>query len=500
MPGQEANLLLQTLPPRQTSLELQVKLLDCPPGFILSDNECICDPRPYIGLRCDANKFYSFLSPGFWAGLVDYENETVLATGTAPTGFCDYNGTQEESLGVRLPRNISQLDEAVCGKSRTGVLCGDCRPGYTTYFHSPNFRCKPADSTTCHVGWLFYILSEIVPVTIMFITVLALNISFTSGAINGFIFFAQLLDTLNVDAFGIITYPTAISVLAQGYQVIYGFFNLDFFNIDALSFCLWSNTTALDMLAFKYVTIVYALLLVVSVVVLTHRCGGRYLSKCCRITKLKTSVIHGISTFLVICYAQCVKVSLTLLLGYTYALERGNRMNLSTVVFLNANLPHFTGRHLIYALPALFFLLTLGIVPPLLLLAYPLLNKILALCGMEDSKLVNCVSKFLPIGSLKPLLDSFQGCFKDNLRFFAGLYFIYRWIPLIIDASTSSNSTFYLTVEILLVSILAWHAVCQPYVNRAHNIIDNLLLFNLAIINTISFGNYYRSLNYGQRR
>ena len=500
MPGQEASLLLQTLPPRQTSLELQVKLLDCPPGFIVADNECICDPRPYIGLRCDANKFYSFISPGFWAGLVTHENGTVLATGTAPTGFCDYNGTQEESLGVRLPRNISQLDEAVCGKSRTGVLCGDCRPGYTTYFHSPNFRCKPADPTMCQVGWLFYVLSEIVPITIMFITVLALNISFTSGAINGFIFFAQLLDTLNVDAFGIITYPTAISILAQVYQVIYGFFNLDFFNIDALSFCIWSNATALDMLAFKYITIVYALLLVVSVVVLTHRCGGRYLGKCCRITKLKTSVIHGISTFLVICYAQCVKVSLTLLQGYTYALQRGNRMNVPTIVFLNANLPYFTGRHLIYALPALFFLLTLGIVPPLLLLAYPLLNKILALCGIEDSKLVNCVSKFLPIGSLKPLLDSFQGCFKDNLRFFAGLYFIYRWIPFIVDASTYSNSTFYLTVEILLVSILTLHAVCQPYLTRTHNIVDILLLFNLAIITAISFGNYYRSRNYGQRR
>ena len=500
-PGQTANLLLQTLPPRQTSLELQIKLVDCHPGFTLSeDNECICDPRPYIGLRCDANRFYSYLSPGFWAGLVYNGNRTVLATGTAPSGFCDYNGTEEESLGVRLPRNISDLDEAICGKSKTGILCGNCRQGYTTYFHSPDFLCKPADPTLCKVGWLFYIISELVPVTVMFITVLALNISFTSGAINGFIFFVQLLDSLNVDAFGIITYPTAISVLAQGYQVIYGFFNLDFFNIEVLSFCLWPNATALDMLVFKYVTIVYALFLVVIVVLVTNKCGGRYLGKCCRITKLKTSVIHGISTFLVICYAQCVKVSLTLLQGYQYALQRGNRMNLPTVVFLNANLPYFTGRHLIYALPALLFLLIIGVIPPMCLLIYPLLNKVLALCGIEDSKPVNFISKLLPISSLKPLLDSFQGCFKDNLRFFAGLYFIYRWIPFIIDASTYSNSTFFLILGIILVCILALHAVIQPYSMRTHNIVDNLLLFDLIVINAVSFGNYYRSRNYGQRR
>lgn len=56
-------------------------------------------------------------------------------------------------------------------------------------------------------------------------------------------------------------------------------------------------------------------------------------------------------------------------------------------------------------------------------------------------------------------------------------------------------------MEILLVSILTLHAVtCQPYLTRAHNIVDILLLFNLAIINAISFGNYYCSRNYGQRR
>ena len=55
-------------------------------------------------------------------------------------------------------------------------------------------------------------------------------------------------------------------------------------------------------------------------------------------------------------------------------------------------------------------------------------------------------------------------------------------------------------MEILLVSILTLHAVCQQYLTRAHNIVDILLLFNLAIINAISFGNYYCSRNYSQRR
>ena len=128
-----------------------------------------------------------------------------------------------------------------------GTLCGSCRPNYTVHYHSPDFLCKPVDKSLCKLGWFFYILSELVPVTAVFITVLILNISFTSGAVNGFILFCQLIDSLDVDATGIITltFPQAIgrtiTYPTQVYQVIYGFFNLDFFNSEPLSFYLWNG-------------------------------------------------------------------------------------------------------------------------------------------------------------------------------------------------------------------------------------------------------------------
>ena len=55
-------------------------------------------------------------------------------------------------------------------------------------------------------------------------------------------------------------------------------------------------------------------------------------------------------------------------------------------------------------------------------------------------------------------------------------------------------------MEILLLCVLALHSICQPYIKRAHNIIDTLLLTDLAIINAISFINYYRVINYGERK
>ena len=497
--GQRANLSLQTHPPRQSYIELEVELAECPPGFISSDGiECTCSSHSYIGLvKCDTNTLHSYLMRGFWIGQVNSDSNE-LATGLCPVDYCNYDDQiSENEPTVRLPQRVDQLDRTICGEARTGVLCGKCRDGFTTYFHSPHYQCKSQNTVLCKVGWLFYILSEIVPVTIVFITVLALNISFTSGAINGFILFSQLVYSLKIDESSLLTFPTGIQVMSYIYEIIYGFFNMDFFNVDAMSYCLWPNATALDMIAIKYITIIYVLFLIFGVIWVANRCGGRCFGKWCRITTLKSSVIHGITAFLIICYAQNLKVSLTLLTQYNYNLQRGSTLEVRRIVYLNGNLFYFRGWHLLYAIPALFFLLTIGVLPPILLLAYPFFNKVLALCGWEESKGIKVISRKLRIINLKPLLDSFQGSFKDNLRFFAGLYFLYRWIGLFLAATYSNYGLFYTVVEISLIIILALHAICQPYIERIHNIIDTLLFADLAVINALSFANYYISQSSG---
>ena len=156
--------------------------------------------------KCNRQKFHSHLIPGFWAGLIsDRSNPNRMELATSICPFCDYSTGESDASGIILPRDISKLTNYVCGTTRRGILCGSCQTNYTVHFHSPDFLCKPVDRALCKVGWLFYILSELVPVTAVFITVLALNISFTSGTVNGFILFSQLIDSLDIDASGIIT-------------------------------------------------------------------------------------------------------------------------------------------------------------------------------------------------------------------------------------------------------------------------------------------------------
>ena len=160
--------------------------------------------------------------------------------------------------------------------------------------------------------------------------------------------------------------------------------------------------------------------------------------------------------------------------------------------WFNGELIHLGKDHWIYAAPAIFCLLTVGLFPPVLFLTYPLLNKTLALFGLEEKKPFHL---FLSTSWLKPLLDSFQGCFKDNLRFFAGLYFLYRWTFLLFHWGMGNFGAYYTGTGGILVYMLTLHTICQPYIKRMHNIIDTLLFANLVLINSLSFFNYHKTRN-----
>lgn len=500
-PGHNASLLMSAVSPRQIYIKMEVKLAKCPPGFKLNEMAvCVCNAEAYSGVfKCDLENFRSHLHLGYWAGLMKTDTNKLELV-FSPCPFCDYSlsmASKPDMAFVPLPQDYSKLSETVCGQSRTGIACSLCQDNYTIHFHSPTFQCKPEEPFVCSWGWLFYILSELVPVTLVFIIVLGFNISFTSGAINGFILFIQLFQLLDIHASGTIVLPDSmkheIHDWTQSYQIIYGIFNLNFFNSESLSFCLWKGASALDMHAIKYITILYTLVLVVAVIWIMKSCGGKCFGKFCRITSVKTSIIHGISTFLVISYAQCVQISLLLLMPANFSADEDSGFSPPIRVWLNSELSYFSKEHLPYALPAVFFLFTIGLLPPALLLGYPLLNKVLTALGCEN---VNLISQQISVSSLKPLLDSIQGCFKDNFRFFSGLYFLYRWIILVIFMTPDVFNVYYTVVSAVLLFILTLHTICQPYIKRVHNIIDTLLFANLLLINFLTSFNYHRNHSY----
>lgn len=96
---------------------------------------------------------------------------------------------------------------------------------------------------------------------------------------------------------------------------------------------------------------------------------------------------------------------------------------------------------------------------------------------------------------MKPLFDSFQSCFKDKYRYFAGLYFLYRLVALISFLASDSLTKFYIALEVQLITMLTLQATTYAYRKRWHNILDALLFADLAVINAMTMYNYDRAKN-----
>ena len=287
-----------------TIAAMNVSLLPCPPGFYYNNTsmscECAADnpAKAFAGMtRCNTSAFYAYIQYGFWGG---YDSLNKFYTALCPLSFCALTTSSSNPRYLHaLPISKDELNNVMCGNNRKGILCGECQVNNSVYYRSSNYKCK--QNRFCKLGFLFYILSEIIPTVILFSVIIAFNVSFTSGNINGFIVFCQVLSTtiLNIK-----TWNKKIMTTISLFNMFYGILNLDFFNADKLSFCLWEGATVMDILAFKYVTVLFALILVIGLIVLMN---SRFCTKLNKKVKTNLSVIHGLSAFLVICYTQCTK-------------------------------------------------------------------------------------------------------------------------------------------------------------------------------------------------
>lgn len=512
-PGVKATVQLSTLDFRTSQLSVNMIIGPCPPGFVLhsyvdtntyTSRVCLAKLKniTFLGiLYCNQREQTAVLKSGYWIGNDRNENVNLthqLMSGLCPNNFCSYNKSSKYfEYTYTLPASTSydKLDEYICGPDRTGILCGQCSDGNSVFFHSITYKCSI--NVKCKYGGIFYILSEIIPITAIFLIIIFFNIQLTAGSVNGFLFFVQFINIMQIDGNGYINTNSVIESCSSIYSFIYGIFNLNFFASDELSFCLWKGATTLDVLAFSYVSVVYSLLLViVTVIIIRYFC---FQSKMClRNNASQQSVLHGITAFLVLCYAQCTKVSLLILTpGYINIIEPDFSKHTSTVVFLKGDISFFSGKHLLYAIPALFFTITIIIVPPTLLLVYPLCYELFTLLRIEETVLVHFACRVVPLEKFKPLFDSIQGCFKDKHRYFAGLYFVYRFLALVLYVTLSNSLIKYYTVlEIQFIAMLCIQTVMRPYKVNWHNILEIFLLTALAIINSMTLFNLSMSNEY----
>lgn len=211
-PGDTGVLVIRTSIMTTIAVAVSFVLGECPPGYVSEEETCVCSvwskTQYHMGIRYCAEN-YTALTFGFWAGYLNISDphEDNFVTGTCNIDFCGFQNHQNHLSGVyELPRFIAleKLNDFVCSVNREGILCSKCKEDFSVYYHSPFYSCK--DSSLCYYGVFFYILSELLPITVIFVVIIVFNIYLTSGTLYTLILYSQIIDNLFPNAFNVIQF------------------------------------------------------------------------------------------------------------------------------------------------------------------------------------------------------------------------------------------------------------------------------------------------------
>ena len=537
-PNSSLKVDLNSIGDRNWHVRFFVNLTDCPPGLMLlpntavidmtsnssfesvrnwkdktlrvsNENEsaCMCNfPSGTVQtIRCNTDTDAALLS-GHWMGKHRIGKWHGYVVSECPSGFCR-TGTYAY---ICLPKHPENLEEHICGiHHRKGMVCGQCVDGYGQVVYMGSFQCVSCNisSQVLALHVFYYVLSVYIPLFLLFLIIIVFNIKLTTGPANAFILFSQVISsTLNINAdrrIPLNSISPNIDSLLKAYIFPYGIFNLQFFElfVPQKHLCFGVHHSALDLLLLEYLVALSPLLMILTIVGV-YRLSGRYnwcstclFRLCCSCKcpsintkicvdsshRLRKSTVPAIASFILLSYT---KFSLTssLLLTPTHLTTISGKRG-TTMYFYYAGHEALSNPENIlhYILPATIVTMTFVVIPPLLLLDYPLrlLERILRLCPL--------LWRLYPSGKIHIMLDAFQGCYKDRYRWFAGLYFIFRLLINITNELTEDLTQFFLQgFYCYMFTVLV--LILRPYRRQFYllNYVDGFIFVNMAVINHIT--------------
>ena len=406
---------------------LYIELKVCPAGFTICRQKgiCLCDPLldPYV-TSCNLN------------------DETVLRSANTWLFAYMINGSYEYKVSQHCPYdyclphqshlNLSMRDTQ-CQFHRTGVACGECPQDLSTTFGSS--QCKH-----CSNYYLFIIIPIAIVGVLLVIASFIFNLTVTSGTINSFIFYVNII-SINYSLF----FPECNSISC----LLLSLSNLDL----GVEVCFFNGmggySKALLQLVFPLYLIVIAFVLIIA---------SRHSSKIQQITSHRA--LHVLATLFLLSYTKFLLTVCQVLFFYSEIIHLPSK-DVTLVWSLDVSVPLFGVKFLIAFIICLVIFIILLYFNFLLLFTRQMLR-------------FRCISTF------KPLLDAYFGPYKDQCYYWTGLQLTLRAIFLGLSALHRNVS---LTSGIIILGILLFlQGVLSPFKSRYKNIQESLLLLNLQAV------------------
>ena len=426
----------KTFRSKMISAKLIVELSQCHLGFQYSSEaqKCECYNTKNI-ISCSGSN--STIKRGYWFGSVDGKSTIT----SCPNDYCNFTCC-EITNGIY---HLSPIRANQCKPHRSGIACGSCEKGYTLSFDSP--ECM--DVNKCTIGYTVLVtaLSFLYWIAVIVTVFIMMHFKVAIGSLYAIIYYYSVVDIfLRQASFFSNRLYTAINILSSLAKLTPQFLG---------QLCLARNISGIDQQFIHYVHPIVVSLILVMISVLARR--SRKVS-----LFVSRGIIHFICFLLLLSYTSVTTTSLLLMRSLTFT-----DVN-KVYTYLSPDIEYFHGRHLAYVIVAMIFTIVVVISLPLLLLLEPFLN----------SKI-----NFIRI---KPLLDQFQGGYKDKYRYFAAYYLICRIVIIVLVMARSSDDLITHFILITVCALMALiHLVVRPYADKLYNIFDGIILQLIVILSVL---------------
>ena len=421
---------------------LNITTLNCPRGFILQQLKCVCHPMlQQASVQCDINTQTFTRSGSVWIGLGSDE-EGLLTHMYCPNAYCKVQET-----GLKL----TSLDTQ-CAFSHSGVLCGSCKSGLALMLGSS--KCQ-----SCSSMYLLLTLPLLATGVLLVIVLGRLDLTVASGTINGLVFYANVVKASS-DAL-------ISSSVSKYFTILSAWLNLDL----GIETCFFSHLDMFWKVFLQFAFPLYIWLLVAAIILLS-----RYSTVAARLSG--SNSVPVLATLFLLSYA---KVLATIIVAFSFTSLEAEKI--SPLVWLHdGNLRFLQGKHIALVVVSTLFALFYIVPFTLLLLFAPVLQRV------HNYRMVRLVQR------LKPLLDAFQGPYKDRFHCWPGLMLVIRIMLFIALTANTKNdprlSALFVGVTALPLALFSFRGV---YKNKLLNFHETAINVNMIVFVLWSLFNYSAS-------
>ena len=397
-------------------ITFNVAILECPIGFTLVNTKCHCNQQIMQlvpNITCNITTRAITRAGNKWIGL---EGDVVLVALDCPFDYCQEGTVSFDSLSY----------DRQCSYNRTDTLCGSCASGLSVMLGSN--QCGDCTDSTLYVIALFALAG-----VLLVAFLLVLNMTVSSGTINGIIFYANVIK-INENAF-LNAPPTSLPVL---YQFI-SWFNLDV----GINMCFSSGLDSITKLWLQFVFPAYIWILIATVIIVC-----KYSQKLGRM--IGHNAVPVFATLILLSYTKALRTLVPILMfNRVTVISRLNEMSHRLYWSADGNVSMTSPKYLSLVCFSLAVTILFALPYTLLLVFQPLLL----------SKVNNPYFQRHCL-RLKSLFDAYHGPYNAQLHSWTGILLCARLVLVVIAPFVSYN--LYLSVTgivcIIALTILAGYS------------------------------------------